>query len=164
MRLHVALLGCASCAPAIADPLGRSRELFDPRDFRIMNVPTVTQENAMGLTFIEGTVTGPTGEQRGVSFLVDSGASYSLLPQEIWQALQLKPKRIVAFTLADGARVERAASECHIALAGQEGHTPVILGEPGDEHALLGAVTLEILGLVLDPFKRTLRAMQFHLA
>ena len=30
-----------------------------------------------------------------------------------------------------------------------DGHTPVILGEPGDE-ALLGAVTLEILGLVLN--------------
>ncbi|MBZ5568656.1 MAG: hypothetical protein LAN64_12480 [Acidobacteriia bacterium] len=40
-----------------------------------------------------------------------------------------------------------------------EGHTPVILGEPGDQ-ALLGAVTLEILGLVLHPFKRTLEPMR----
>jgi hypothetical protein len=31
----------------------------------------------------------------------------------------------------------------------------VILGEPGDE-PLLGVVTLEILGIVLHPFKRTL--------
>ena len=43
------------------------------------------------------------------------------------------------------------------------GHTPVILGEPGDE-ALLGMVTLEVLGLVLDPFKRTLRPMRALLA
>jgi hypothetical protein len=33
------------------------------------------------------------------------------------------------------------------------------LGEPGDE-ALLGVVTLEILGLVLHPFKRTLEPMR----
>jgi len=38
-----------------------------------------------------------------------------------------------------------------------KGHTPVILGEEDDE-ALLGVVTLEILGLVFNPFKRTLRA------
>jgi hypothetical protein len=38
----------------------------------------------------------------------------------------------------------------------------VILGEPGDE-PLLGAVTLEILGLVLNPFKRTLQPMRMLL-
>ena len=40
-----------------------------------------------------------------------------------------------------------------------EGHTPVILGEPGDE-GLLGVVTLEILGLVLNPFNRTLQPLR----
>jgi len=118
----------------------------------------------MGITFIEGTVTGPTGEQRQVEFLIDSGASYSLLPEQVWHAVGLQPKREVTFTLADGTHIRRRVSECHIALADQEGHTPVILGEPGDGQALLGAVTLEVLGLVLDPFKRTLRSMQFHLA
>ncbi len=44
-----------------------------------------------------------------------------------------------------------------------EGYTPAILGEPGDE-ALLGAVTLEILGLVLNPFNRTLQPMRMLLA
>lgn len=39
----------------------------------------------------------------------------------------------------------------------------MILGEEGDE-ALLGMVTLEILGLVLDPFKRTLRSATLRLA
>src|SRR5438445_9093108 len=48
-----------------------------------------------------------------------------------------------------------AVSDCHIALPEGEGHTPVILGEPGDE-ALLGVVTLENLGLIFHPFKRTL--------
>jgi len=118
----------------------------------------------VGLTFLEGTVTGPTGQSRQVEFLVDSGAVYPLLPSEIWHALELKPKRTVSFTLADGTHIQRQVSECHIALVGQDGHTPVVLGEPGDDQALLGAVTLENLGLVLDPFKRSLQVMQFRLA
>ena len=116
----------------------------------------------MGLTFVEATVTGPAGKRAPVKLLVDSGASYSLLPLEVWKTIELSPKRTVSFSLADGTAVKRQVSECHIALADGEGHTPVILGEPGDE-ALLGAVTLEILGLVLDPFKRTLQAMHLRL-
>ena len=115
----------------------------------------------MGITYIEGSVTGPTGN-RTVRFLVDSGASYTLLPHSDWQAIGLKPKREMTFTLADGATVERNISECHITLPQGEGHTPVILGEPRDE-ALLGAVTLGILGLVLHPFMRTLQPMKMML-
>jgi clan AA aspartic protease len=118
----------------------------------------------MGLTFIEGTVTGPTERQCRVKFLVDSGATYSLLPADVWRELKLTPKRTVAFTLADGTTIERQVAECHFALAGQDGHSPVILGEPDDDTPLLGAVTLEVLGLVLDPFKRTLQAMHLRLA
>jgi clan AA aspartic protease len=116
----------------------------------------------MGVTYIEGAVTGPTGKRSTARFLVDSGATYTLLPQKVWQAIELEPKRSVTFTLADGTTVERDVSECHIALPQGEGHTPVILGEPGDE-ALLGVVTLEILGLVLNPFSRELQPMRMLL-
>ena len=54
-------------------------------------------------------------------------------------------------------------SECYIQILQGEGHTPVILGEAGDE-ALLGVVTLEILVLVLPPFKRTLQPARLLLA
>lgn len=116
----------------------------------------------MGITYIEGVVTGPTGKQATVRFLVDSGATYTLLPYEAGQAMGLSPKRSVTFTLADGTTIERQVSECHIALPQGEAHTPVILGEPGDE-PLLGTVTLEILGLVLNPFSRTLQPMRMLL-
>ncbi len=69
----------------------------------------------------------------------------------------------MVFTLADGDTVERDISECLIRCECGEGHTPVILGEPGDE-ALLGAITLEILGVVLNPFTRELRPMRMMLA
>jgi predicted aspartyl protease len=117
----------------------------------------------MGITYIEGVVTGPGGQQTPVRFLVDSGVTYTLLPYENWQAAGLSPKRSVTFSLADGTPVEREVSECHIVLPQGEGHTPVILGMPGDE-PLLGIVTLEILGLVLNPFTRTLQPMRMLLA
>jgi predicted aspartyl protease len=116
----------------------------------------------MGIIYIEGVVTGPTGKRSTARFLVDSGATYTLLPQKVWQAIGLEPKRAVTFTLADGTTVERKVSKCHIALPQGEGYTPVILGEPGDE-AFLGMVTLEILGLVLNPFTRELQLMRMLL-
>jgi predicted aspartyl protease len=119
-------------------------------------------ESKMGLVSVEGTVTGPAG-QATLQFLVDSGASYTLLPDATWRSIGLAPKRSVRFALADGTLIERQVSECHITLPEGDGHTPVILGEPGDE-ALLGVITLEILGLVLNPFTRTLQPMRMMLA
>jgi clan AA aspartic protease len=116
----------------------------------------------MGVTYIEGEVRGPLGKVESVRFLVDSGATYSLLPKAVWQAVGLTPKRRQSFVLADGTTVERSVSEAFLVLPQGESHTPVILGEEGDE-ALLGAVTLENLGLVLNPFDRTLHPMRMLL-
>ena len=95
-------------------------------------------------------------------FLVDGGATYTLLPYDAWRQIGLTPKRTVSFSLADRSTVDRDVSECHITLPQGEAHTPVILGSPGDE-ALLGVVTLEILGLVLNPFTRELQPMRMLL-
>ncbi len=117
----------------------------------------------MRLTHVKGTVTGPTGKEATAEFLVDSGARYTLLPEATWKVIELAPKRRLTFTLADGTHIERNVSEAHITLPQGEGHTPVILGEPGDE-ALLGVVTLEELGLVLNPFQRSLQPARMMLA
>ena len=124
---------------------------------------SAVREGQVGLTHVEAVVTGPNGKSRSVRFLVDSGAIYSLLPLADWRAIQIRAKRTMTFTLADGTTVERRVSECHFALPEGEGHSPVILGMKGDE-ALLGAVTLEMLGLVLHPFHRTLLPMRMVLA
>ena len=106
-------------------------------------------------------MTGPAGTAT-VNFLVDGGAQYTLLGIDDWKAIGLTPKRSELFSLADGTRIERRISECHISLPQGEAHTPVILGEAGDA-ALLGVVTLEILGLVLNPFTRELQPMRMLL-
>ena len=117
----------------------------------------------MGLTFIEGKVRSETGKESETKFLIDSGATYTLLASEHWKKIELVPKRSMEFILADGSVIKRNISECYIILTQGEGHTPVILGEEGDE-SLLGAVTLEILGLKLNPFQRTLEPLKMMLA
>ena len=117
----------------------------------------------MGITYLNATVRGPTGIEADVNFLIDSGATYSLVPLKVWEAIDLSPKREMTFTLADGTTVERRISECYLVLPQGETHTPVILGEPDDE-ALLGVVTLEELGLLFNPFNRTLQPMRMMLA
>ncbi|MBU6401972.1 MAG: aspartyl protease [Verrucomicrobia bacterium] len=72
-------------------------------------------------------------------------------------------ERSIECTLADGTTVQRQVGECLISLPHGKGHTPVLLGEPGDT-ALLGSVTLEILGLILHPFTRKLQPMRMMLA
>ena len=115
---------------------------------------------SVGISYVQGTVRGLAGAEASVRFLIDSGATYSLLPEPVWQAIGLAPKREMEFVLADGTSLRRPVSECHLALPQGEGHTPVVLGQPGDAEPLLGVVTLEILGLVFDPFRRTLHPMR----
>ena len=115
----------------------------------------------MGIPYIEGEVEGTSGKAK-VEFLVDSGATYSLLPLNVWQEIGLKAKRTLEFRLADGTPIKRDVSECYLILPQGEGHTPMILGEESDQ-ALLGVVTLEILGLVFNPFNRTLQPMKMLL-
>jgi predicted aspartyl protease len=117
----------------------------------------------MGISYVHATVNS-NGRKARLRFLVDSGAQYKLLPYQTWQTLRLKRKRKETFELADGTTVDRDVSECYITIPKLgEAHTPVILGEPGDE-ALLGVITLEIIGLVLNPFTRKLQPMRMMLA
>ncbi len=116
----------------------------------------------MGITKVLAKVS-KAGKSRDVEFLVDSGVAYTLLPEKICKESKLKPEREINFTLADGTTIKRKISEIHFEYKGLRGTTPVIIGEKDDE-ALLGALTLEMLGLVLNPFKRELVSMKMMLA
>jgi predicted aspartyl protease len=94
--------------------------------------------------------------------LVDSGAAWSLLPENDWRALELRPKRAHRFSLADGTVIVRKISECCFCYEGEEATSPVILGQDEDV-ALLGAVTLETLALVLNPMNGTLHPARMTL-
>jgi len=113
----------------------------------------------MGLVYIDAIVKHK-GKSVKVKFLVDSGAKYTVLTESVWRELGLEPLGEMEFVLADGTTIKRKISEAVIELPGYgERHSPVVLGESEDEN-LLGVVTLEIFGLILDPFKRVLRPMR----
>ena len=119
----------------------------------------------MGVTYLTARVGRADGRggRRDVRFLVDSGALYSVLPEHIWRSLKLKPRRSAEFILADGTPLTRGVSECRFEFGGQTATSPVVLGEK-DDGALLGAVTLETLGLMLNPLNRELVPMRLMLA
>jgi predicted aspartyl protease len=119
----------------------------------------------MGLTYVHARLrrSDGRGPSRDVRFLVDSGAIYSVLPAEIWRALRLKPTREVEFTLADGTPITRGVSECRFEIRGESATSPVVLGEE-DDGALMGAVTLETLGLMLNPLTREILPMRMALS
>jgi clan AA aspartic protease len=98
-----------------------------------------------------------------VNFLIDSGAVYSLVPAPTLRKLGIRPHRQVDFALADGRTITRKVGDAYFEFQGEGGASPVIFGEKGDE-PLLGAATLESIGLVLDPFKRRLIPMRMILA
>ena len=110
----------------------------------------------MGLTCIQGQVAGPSGQDESVSFPVDSGSWYSLLPNLVWRSPGLEPTREERVSLADETLVMGNLSPCHIVPPQVQNYSPVIVGEESGKQAQLDAATLENTGLVLNPFSRTL--------
>jgi clan AA aspartic protease len=89
------------------------------------------------------------------NFLVDSGASYPVVPKHLLDKIRIKPYREQEFSLADGRIVRRKIGEAVFEFQGNRAISPVVIGKRGDS-LLLGTLTLEAMGLVLDPFARKL--------
>jgi clan AA aspartic protease len=98
-----------------------------------------------------------------VEFLVDSGAVYSVVPGKILDEMGIEPYKEMSFSLADGTSLKRKVSSAYFEFEGEGGPAPVVYGEEGDS-PLLGATTLESIGLVLNPFTRTLHPMRMLMA
>ena len=111
----------------------------------------------MGLTFIKAKLTNPKDTSKSFlgEFLVDTGATYTLIPKSSVNQLGLIPKRIIELVLADGKILTRGVGEVLLEMNGQEVSTPVILGEE-EESLLLGAVTLEEMGFAVNPLTRSI--------
>jgi len=139
-----------------------SEAMHDPRSPRPSATRTI---RLVGMTYIAGKVRRAAGGGRPVAvrFLVDSGAIYSVLPERVWKRLGLEPARRARFELADGTAITRGVSRCMFEIAGMRETSPVVLGGPRDA-PLLGMVTLETLGLMLNPLTRELLPMKLMLA
>ena len=111
----------------------------------------------MGITHVDVEVAGTAAPKDGetLSLLVDSGAVHSVVPAPVLDRLGVQPLDTQDFRLADGTKVTRRKGGAVFRYGDRVGGADVIFGEPGDSN-LLGAATLESLGLALDPLRREL--------
>ncbi len=114
----------------------------------------------MGLTTLEIEVGNPATPEvtEPIEFLIDSGAIYSVVPIPILERLGISPLIEQEFRLADGSKIVRKKGVALFKYGDRIGGADVIFGEEGDSQ-LLGAFTLEALGLALDPLRRELRPL-----
>ena len=119
----------------------------------------------MGLTVLRIKVGNPAKPKvtQELEFLVDSGAVYSVVPSPVLRKLGIKPLTIQEFRLADGSSITRKKGIALFRYGDKVGGADVIFGEEGDS-LLLGAFTLEALGLALDPLRRELRPLPIILS
>ena len=105
----------------------------------------------------------PTGtEFELLNALVDTGASYTSVPSSLLERLGVKPIRQTSLLMSNGQRMQRELGQTWIRAAGREVMTLVVFGEE-DVMPLLGAYSLEGLGLGVDPSRGRLVEMEAYI-
>jgi predicted aspartyl protease len=108
----------------------------------------------MGLFHVSAHLTGPTGRTEAVDLLVDTGATFLVVPQDLADRLDLHPTRSCPIQTAGGREEDWPLGEVRLALNADEVTTRCLIAPGGP--ALLGAVALESLLLAVDPVARRL--------
>ena len=115
----------------------------------------------MGTFKVKAKVWNPfkLGNVLEVELIVDAGATYTVLPAKMLEKLGIEVLRMARLRLADNRVIEKPLGEIGIEI---EKHrvsaTPVIFGE--EDIYLLGAVTMEQLGLAPDPVEKKLKPVE----
>jgi clan AA aspartic protease len=113
---------------------------------------------------VEITILSRNGEtSHALEALVDTGAAYSVVPRSLIEFLGYRPVRTQRVILADGRLEEWPVSHVDVECQGRRTTTPVLMSAPGAP-VLLGATTLEELGLGVDPLNRRLVPVDLYLA
>ena len=92
---------------------------------------------------------------RTLNGLVDTGASYTMVPASILEELGIERFDTRIFSLADGSRRRFSLGWVEMELEGRPGFVYVIFGDEGVK-ILLGATALEAYGLAADAKNRRL--------
>jgi len=90
-----------------------------------------------------------------IEALVDTGASYSWLHRERLERLGIRSTGRMQFKTIEGKIVEREVAALFVRADGRVGGDTVVVAEASDAE-VLGAHTLECLGLAADPVQKRL--------
>lgn len=112
--------------------------------------------NRMGYVKVRAKISDPEQTRtKELEFLVDTEASYMVIPPPIAEELRLKPVKKTRVTLADKRELEVGYAFAYVSLLGREAPvTALVFDAP---MPLLGTFTLQVLGLEVDPAKEELR-------
>lgn len=119
--------------------------------------------NVMGTFRVQVEVGDPEGKRfQTVEALVDTGATNTTLPSPLLADLGVTPYTTTVFELADGRQLELGVGRTWVKVDGWQEFTQVVFAGEGTE-PILGAVTLEEMGLAVDPVKRRLQPVRKYL-
>ncbi len=96
-----------------------------------------------------------TGRFEPLNGIVDTGASYTIVPASILDALGIEREQTINFTLVDGSQREMDIGWVQMELEGRNGHVYVVFGRDNGP-ILLGAMALETFALAADAKNRRL--------
>jgi clan AA aspartic protease len=94
---------------------------------------------------------------------VDTGAAYTSIPRTVLEELGVPPAFRRRCRLANGSEIERDCAQANVKVDGSQLITVCVFGDEGSE-PLLGAVTLEEMGLGVDPLNQRLVPVTLLLA
>lgn len=91
-------------------------------------------------------------------FLVDTGATDSVVPRTRLEEIGLEPVERMVYELADGTRVPMDVGVAQIEFLGKRIGGTIVFGDTEAE-PLLGVTALESMGVVVDPGNQRLKKL-----
>ena len=127
-----------------------------PQSSQTFILPGTTIGGDLGTFRVDFTLRNPTsGQSRALNGLVDTGASYTIIPAGVLEELGVTPLRSVRVRYADGSFEELGLGEAQMELEGMTSTVQVLFGTSGDTF-LLGAMALDAFALAADATNRRL--------
>ena len=114
----------------------------------------------MGATYVTATVRSPAEPYRTWQrlFLVDTGATDSLVPRTCLEAIGLQPKGQRTYDLADGSELSMDITVGQIEFMGEIVGATIVIGD-ADAEPLLGLTALQSVGIEVDPRNQQLKRL-----
>ena len=113
----------------------------------------------MGLTHVAVKLRKPNSHKViSQTFLVDTGATDSMVQTSVLKSVGVVPVGKRTYELASGERKDFEVGYAEMSFMEDTIQTRVIFG-PDDTEPILGAIALELAGLVVDPANERLRKL-----
>jgi len=116
----------------------------------------------MGLTYAQIKLIGPRANDE-LELLVDTGSLYTWIPKKVLETIGISPMGRREFRTIEGRDIARDVGEAVMELSGERATRIVVFAEEGDAQ-VLGADSLEGLGLEVDPTTKRLKKVETFIA